>query len=326
MIPIFKILADSMDVTATIQSLLLNLKTTDESGTKSDVLTFDLDDRASLIALPRHGTELTVFLGYQQTGLSKIGTYFVDETSMSGFPQTISVSAKAADMTSEQTGDIKAPQTRHFDSVTLGDLVKTIAGEHGLNGKTAASLSDILYVHIDQTAESNLHLLTRLAAEHNAVAKVTNDVLLFAQAGAALSMGGAALPVITIYKNQVADYHCSLTDRGHYKAVTATWHNKLTGQTIAVSTGMERPAFLLRHTYVDEENAIRAAKAKLEALNNGTDTVEVSLPGNPNVFAESPLVLSDFRPGISGKQWTITRVEHTFSNSGFKTQITGEAR
>jgi hypothetical protein len=205
-------------------------------------------------------------------------------------------------------------------------LVKTIAGEHGLTGKTAASLAEILYVHIDQTAESNLHLLTRLAAEHNAVAKVTNDVLLFAQAGAALSMSGAALSTIVISKLQVSDYRCSLTDRGHYKAVTATWHNKLTGQTIAVSTGMERPAFLLRHTYVDEAAAIAAAKAKLERLNNGPDTVEVSIPGNPTLFAESPLELVGFRPGVSGRQWTCTRVEHSFSNAGFKTQLQGEAK
>jgi hypothetical protein len=326
--PVFKILADQVNITSAIQSRLIDIRTTDEAGMKSDSCTITLDDKDGIIELPRHGAQLEVWLGYTQTGLGKIGTYFVDETTLNGPPDTMQISAKAADFTGEATGDIKEQKTRHFDAISLGDLVSTIAGEHGLTGKTAAELAGILYPHIDQTAESNMHLLTRLAAEHNAIAKVTNDVLVFARAGQSRTAAGVDLSTIIISKMQVGDnYRASITGRNSYKSVTATWHSKATAQNYTVSTGTEKPAFILRHTYESEEKAIEAAKAKLESLTQGTNTVEISLAlGNPGLFAESPLILTGFRPGISGVTWFCTRVEHSFSNAGFKTSLSGEAK
>lgn len=327
MTPMFRILASSIDITSTIQSRLIDLRTTDEAGLKSDTCTLTLDDRDGNIELPRHGAQLEIWLGYQQTGLSKIGTYFVDETTISGFPQTMQISAKAADFTGEASGDIKEQKTRHFDAISLGDLVKTIAGEHGLIAKTAADLAGIVYPHIDQTAESNIHLLTRLANEHNALAKVTNDCLIFARAGECKAISGVDLSTIVINKVNVSDYRASITDRGAYKSVTATWHDKATAKNYNVSTSTEKPVFILRHTYESEEAAIKAAKAKLESLTQGTNTVEISLAlGNPSLFAESPLKLEGFRPGVSEVTWFCTRVEHSFSNSGFKTSLSGEAK
>jgi uncharacterized protein len=325
--PQFKILADGVNITQQIQQRLIDLKTVDESGMKSDTLNFTVDDRDGQIELPRHGAKLSLYLGYQQTGLSKIGDYFVDESSFNGWPATMSISAKAADLTGDTTGDIKSSQTRSFDNITLGALVSTIAGEHGLTGKTAASLAGVLFAHLDQTQESNLHLLTRLAEQNNGVAKVTNDLLIVAKALEAKSMGGAGLATIIINKKDVSDYRASITDRDAYASVTATWHDKATAKNYAVSTGTAKPAFILRHTYDSKDKAVEAAKAKLESLNQGTNTCEVSLAlGNPNLFAESPLLLVGFRPGVSNTTWVCTRVEHSFSNSGFKTSLTGESK
>jgi hypothetical protein len=325
--PQFKIIAEGVNITQQIQQRLISLRTTDEAGMKSDCMSLELDDRDGKLELPRHGAKLSVSLGYEQTGLTKVGDYFVDETSVAGWPQTMSISAKAADLTGTETGDIKSSLTRSFDNIRFGELVTTIASESGLVGKISATLSDILFTHLDQTEESNLHLLTRLAESHNGVAKVTNDLLIVAKALEAKSMGGASLQTITVDKVQVSDYRASLTDRDAYKSVTATWHDKKTAKLYTVSTSTDKPAFIIRHTYVSEGNAIRAAKDKLESLNQGTNTVEVSLAlGNPNLFAESPLILVGFRPGVSGTTWVCNRVEHTFSNTGFKTSLSGESK
>jgi phage protein D len=319
--PIFKILADSVDITERIKQRLISIKTTDEAGMKSDTLVIELDDRDSKIEMPRHGAKLELWLGYTQTGLGKIGIYTVDEISMNGFPMTMTISSKAADMIEE----MKAQKTQPFDNITLGGLVNIIAKKYGLIGKTAGALANIAFTHLDQTQESDLHLLTRLAEQHNGVAKVTHDTLIMALAGEAKSLSGLLLPHIMVDKKLVSDYRCSITDRGKYAAVTATWHDKLTAKNISVSTSQAKPAFVLRHTYDDEQKAIEAAQAKLIALQQGTATVEVTLAlGNPDLFAESPLVLTGFRPGVSGPIWTVTRLEHNFSNSGFTTHISGE--
>jgi phage protein D len=194
-------------------------------------------------------------------------------------------------------------------------------------GKISSVLSDILFTHLDQTEESNLHLLTRLAEQHNGVAKVTNDLLIVAKALEAKAMSGASLSSIIINKVQVSDYRASLTDRDAYASVTATWHDKKTAKLYTVQTSKDKPVFIIRHTYESKESAVRAAKNKMESLNRGTNTVEVSLAlGNPNLFAESPLILVGFRPGVSGTTWVCSRVEHSFSNAGFKTSLSGESK
>lgn len=322
--PIFKVLADGADITARINQRLISIKTTDEAGFKSDTCTIELDDRDGLIALPRKGAKLDIYLGYEETGISKVGVYTVDEVSLTGFPETLSISGKAADMSA---GELKSQKTRHFDNITLGDLVKTIAGSNGLVGKVSADLAAIQLGHVDQTQESDLHLLTRLAKEYGGVAKVTNDHLIIAKAGESKSVGGASLSPIYIDKTQVSGYQCSITDRGKYASVTATYHDKATGQNIAVSTSAEKPAHTLRHTYDNEQQAIEAAQAKKSALDQGTATVDVTLSiGNPNLFAESPLILTGFRSGITGPEWTTTRVEQSFSKSSFTTQVNGEVK
>lgn len=321
--PIFRVIADSIDITLKIQQRLISIKTVDEAGLKSDQCTIELDDRDGLISLPRHGAQLIVWMGYESAGLTQLGIYTVDEVTLSGFPATLSINAKATDM----INGLKSPKTRYFDGITMGDLVKTVAGDHGLTGKTAADMAALVLGHVDQTQESDLNLLTRMAQKYGGIAKITNDFLVVAKAGQSKSASGINLSSIAINKNMVSDYHCSIADRNKYAAVTATWHNKATGQNISVSTSEEKPSFTLRHTCDDQQQAIDAAKAKLESLRQGTSTVDVTLAiGNPNLYAESPLTLLGFRTGISDQGWTATRVEHSFSESGFTTRVSGEVK
>jgi len=76
--PQFKIIAEGVNITQQIQQRLISLRTTDESGMKSDCLSLELDDRDGKLELPRHGAKLSVSLGYEQTGLTKVGDYAVD--------------------------------------------------------------------------------------------------------------------------------------------------------------------------------------------------------------------------------------------------------
>ncbi|SMG64540.1 Phage late control D, partial [methanotrophic bacterial endosymbiont of Bathymodiolus sp.] len=167
MTPDFRIHADSQDITERIQDRLLSLRVTDEAGIKSDTVELNLDDRDGLVIWPVHGAELEISLGYRETGLVRLGLYIVDEVEHSGPPNTLTIRAKASDMRQS----LKAPQTRVWDNVTLADLVSSIASEHGLVPKISDSLASIGYTHLDQTEESDLHLLTRLGRENNAVTK-----------------------------------------------------------------------------------------------------------------------------------------------------------
>ena len=335
MTPAFSLIADSTDVTTAIRDRLLSLTLADRAGMKSDTLTLRLDDRFLLlqnrhtvhpvhnrdgqIELPRKGAELSVSLGYERKPV-KMGVYIVDELELSAPPATLTIRAKAANMRSS----LKAHKTRAFDEMTLGKLVAVIAAEHGLEPRVGDALASIRLTHLDQTEESDLHLLTRLGKHYDALAKPAGRYLLFVPRGEAKSATGKTLPDISIDPQQLSDYRVTLADRGRYQAVVAKWHNTDTGEHLEVKVGAGQPSYTLRHTCPDADTAIAAAKAKLEALNRGQSSARLTLtPGNPQMAAETKLTLSGFRDGIDG-DWVATEVDHQLNNSGYTTRVLAE--
>ena len=155
---------EHQDVTAAVRERLLGLRVSDEEGYRSDTVEISLDDRGGMVELPRRGAELKVELGYEESGRVSMGRYTVDEVELSGPPATISIRAKAADM----RATLKQRKTRSWHQISIGDLVATVAAEHGLESRTAEDLRGIVLPHVDQTDESDLHLLTRLGEQYDA--------------------------------------------------------------------------------------------------------------------------------------------------------------
>jgi phage protein D len=149
--PIYKITANGLDLD--LQRQLVSLHLTDESGVKSDSCEIVLDDRDSIIAVPQTGANLSVFLGYENSGLTLIGTYIVNEVGISGVPNRVSIKAHAADLRSS----LKEKISGSFVGQTIGNLVEFIAGKHNLVPKIAGDLAGVVIDHIDQTNESDMH-------------------------------------------------------------------------------------------------------------------------------------------------------------------------
>lgn len=315
MIPAFKIKADSIDITTQIKERLVSMRITDDAGIHSDTLEITLDDRDLLIELPRHGAELRVELGYQETQLSLMGKYTVDEVELSHPPATMIIRAKAADMLES----LKAPKSRSWDEVSLDDIVQTIAAEHGLTARVSEEI-DFFYVHVDQTEESDLHLLTRLADEQGAIVKPVNGYLIMVPQGQAKSVSGNNLPKVTVKPDEITSYRVTMADRGKYQSVMAKWHDPVTAQTQEITIGEGTPIYQLRHTDNSANAAIQRAMAKLKALARGSATLSITLPGRSDLFSESPILLSGFRTGVDG-DWNITRVEHQLNTNGWQTRL-----
>ncbi len=162
----YQIIADGTDVTRKFQDRLISLTIVDEAGQKSDTAEIKIDDRDHLVALPETGARLKIALGFVGQ-LVEIGTYVVDDISGEITPATMTISAKAANM----LGGIRARKTRSWQKKTVGDIVKKIAGEHGLKPVVSNSLKSHFHAYQAQTSESDLNFLTRLAKGLDAVAK-----------------------------------------------------------------------------------------------------------------------------------------------------------
>ncbi len=318
MTPDFRIFADERDVTERIARRLLELSITDEAGFSSDALTLTVDDADGLLSVPRKGATLAVYLGYKEVGLAHMGEFIVDEPELSGPPDKIVIRARGADL----RGHLKASKTRSWSNVTIDEIVRVIASEHDLQAKVAEQFSGIVIAHIDQCGESDLHFLTRLAKEYDAVSKPAGVNLLFAHRGLSEAVSGEALPSITLARSDVTTYRLVLSDRSDIGCVTAYWQDKgkarRTGETVGDRT---LPGKTLRSTYPSAAEARSAATSELSALQRARKNLDITLPGNPRIGAESPITLSGgWREGFEG-EYVAVRVEHRLSANGYTTSF-----
>lgn len=321
--PVFRVVVDGgQDVTERIRDRLLSLRISDEAGRRSDAAEIRLDDRDGAIAMPRRGAEMEISLGWEGRQERVEGVYVVDEVELSGPPQTLAVRAKAADMHSP----LKAQKTRSWDDVTLGGLVSSIAAEHGLQARVGSALRGVRIPHLDQTGESDLHLLTRLARDHDAVAKPAGGFLLFVPQGEAASATGRPMPVVDVRPGDCRRWSATIADRKAYGAVRAHWHEPESGERRTETAGSGEPVWTLRRTWGSATEAREAARAKLSALKRGTVRLSLELsPGNPLAAAEAELRLQGFRDGADGS-WTCSRAVHRLDRGGYATSVEAELK
>ena len=285
--PAFTVEAGAADVTRTVEERLVELRLTLTSDRASDTLELTLEDDSGALALPSAERELRVALGYRGAPLRPMGVYYHDESEVQLAPRQLTVRATAADF--RRRSALKAPRRRSWDDVSLGDLVRTIAAEHGYTGHVAPPLADIVLAHIDQTAESDLHLLRRLARQYDATTKAAGGSLIFAPRGSGRSAGTRrALPVIEYAPGQrgageAAVLSARLTVRGRprYGGVTASYQDVAGAELVHVRAGTGTPVYTIREPFPDRPQAEAAAAARLSRLARQTKELAVTVTGNP---------------------------------------------
>ncbi len=165
------------------------------------------------------------------------------------------------------------------------------------------------YESISQTDESDMHLLTRLGKDQDAIATVKAGSLLFTKRGQGLSASGVPLPGRTIARKQASSYSMVQAGRSDYGAVTANWQDRAKGEKKEVTSGDGSPVHRLRHVFPTADEAQRAADARLDEIKSGVDTLSLTMPGAPEVLAETPLELIGFRSGVAAS-WSAISVVH----------------
>lgn len=158
--------------------------------------------------------------------------------------------------------------------------MSSIAGEHGQEPKVAEAYADFFYEHLDQTDESDLNFLMRIAKEHDALATVKGQTLLLIDKGEGETASGLRMLPLPISKSGKLSWSMTLATRGDFNSVDANWHNEETGQKEKVAEGGSSPIKKLRHTCATREEAQHAAKAELDKIKRGSDTLSMTMQGN----------------------------------------------
>lgn len=228
---IYEITVDGRDISPLVRQRLMRLTHTDNRGFEADTVELDLDDSDGKLDLPPRGALLVLAFGWAQGGLVPKGSYTVDEVAHTGAPDMLSIRARSADL----RAGLATQRERSWHDTTVGDIVRTIAGENELIPVVHASLDKLPVDHLDQTNESGANFLTRLAGLHDAIATVKDGRLLFVPAGAGKSASGRPIPAVTIARRSGDRHQFTIADRQTYKAVRALYHdvnNALKGEVI----------------------------------------------------------------------------------------------
>jgi phage protein D len=316
--PSYRLEVNGQNITPKINGRLVNMTLTDERGHKSDQLDIVLDDHDGRLSIPPRNATLRVWFGWDGQLVYK-GLFILDEASHAGPPDTLTLRARASDF----KGPMKVKRQQSWHNVTLGDILTTVARRSALVPIISAELAGVTIDHIDQTDESDHNLLQRLGERYDALHSVKDGRLLFTPAGQGDTVGGQALPSMTITRQQGDAHQYQQTDREHeYTGVQAHWHNTDTGQQETVTAGTDENAKVLRHMYPTPEEAKSAAKGEWQRISRAGSKLTLNLAiGIPDWMPETPIKAQGFKPEIDGTDWVTERVVHSLSESGYTVRV-----
>ena len=320
MTPDFRILANDQDVTATLRDRLLSLTLTEQDGETADKLEITLDDRDFAIAEPEIDARLQVWLG-PRGRLSDMGQFSVEGFSFSGPPNTLRVTATAVDLKSP----VRVPTTRAWEDRTLGQIAAEIAGRSGLRVVISPKLAQLRFPYLAQTAESDLHFLTRLTRDLDATAKAAGGRLVVAARGDDVTAGGDPKTPVQVTRGDLVSWSYDKSGRAREGAVAAEVQLTGSAERKRITEG-DGPARVLRHPATSEDAARASARAARDRSKREEDTLEAALARfEPALFAGGRVEMSGLRPATDGV-WHVAQVRHTLGGGALLTDFKAKGK
>ncbi|QDX29866.1 contractile injection system protein, VgrG/Pvc8 family [Dickeya poaceiphila] len=347
-------LTDSSGDTKTTRNLsqrLISLSLHDVMGFESDQLSLDIDDSDGKVLMPKRGEKIGVKIGWKGKALVDKGTFVVDQVSHSGAPDRITLNARSVNF----RGDINTPRDGSYNTTTLGDIARTIAERYSLLPSIETTLANTAIVHENQSKESDLSFLCRLARKYSGTVAIKSDTLRLFVAGNGTAADGKNVATYLIERSDGDSHSFTIADRIANTSVTANWHDSNDAKTHTVKISRQRKAqtetspshpnaksstqlsepstddYLageedsqqtLQTTYSSQDEATQAALSKWRETQRGTVTFSISLAkGMENLKPGALVNLKGFKQVIDERQWTIKRLTHTIAGNGFTTAI-----
>lgn len=323
-VPAFRIMVDGKDIAQMVAPRLISLQLTDNRGLEADQLTLSLSDHDGLLAIPPKGAVVRLWLGWSDSGLVDKGSYIVDETEHSGSPDVLNIRARSADLRK----GLKNKRERSWSEKTLGDVLGDIASANDLKTSIAQEVAKRAVKHLDQANESDANMLTRLGELHDAVITVKAGCLVCLPAGGGKTSSGRVLPHINLTRRDGDGHRFLQADRDSFDAVKAYYYDVgSTKKQEAIAGGGEKVKEL-RHTYTDQQSALRAARSELNRLQRGSATLSYNLAkGRADLIPELTYSLRGIKSEIDAIVWYGGNVQHSLSgDGGFTTSLELESK
>ena len=293
---------------ALLNERLLEWEHTDAAGFVSDQLKLTLDIEG-LEGLPSLGGRIGLRVGYLETGLEDKGLFKITQRTPYLFPLRLVLVATAAPFDQDE---FKQRRTASHGPTTLGALFRQLTIRYGFSPRVAPDLDAETIAHIDQTNESDMSFLTRLAKRFDAVAKPVDELYVLGRKGQITSLSGKPLQEVRLSvtrDNRPGDrafISASFTEtsRAKFEGAKASWWDVATCKKREVEVG-GAPLKVLAQRYQSEDEARTAAEGEMRRVSREGLQINVICPGNPAFQAEGLLVLDETWPGFMQGRWSI---------------------
>ena len=333
MTPTYRIEAENQDITARIAARLVSLSITDNSGDQADTLRLTLENADGRLILPDPGAVLRVWLGGVGYPLRDMGLYSLDEVRESGPPSQVTLTAKAAAFAGGSAAadytPLQTKKTRSWEAgTTVAAMVQTMAQEAKLTPVVTTTAAALVLPHIDQTEESDLNLLQRIADANDSWAKPAFGKLIFAHAEDVRkpATATASTAPVSVSKEDVSTYEFTRKARQHFETVIAVWRDIEGARDVEERIGPESgPTERISGLFPDADSARKAAASRLEDLQRAGTTFNLTMPAPATLpfYAEGSITAAGFSEKINGA-WKLSTVEWNLNDSGMVVALKAE--
>ena len=317
---------EGVSIMLTLRSVLQSVSVSDRAGTTSDTATVVIDDSGGFISFPRHNAKISVFMGTRATGAARVFDGTVDEVKSSGGRggRNIEIIAKGMDT----SGKVKEPQQRHFDDMSIEEILKTAGSDAGISDiRVDPELASIVrdYEHMDD--ESFASFGERLAKEIGGTFKIRNDAAIMAKKNSGRTPAGVPLPpVIVTYRENLHSWNVSpYIGRARYKQIRVRFYDRKAAKhdEVVLDTGVQGSDAIAvgRFEAQNKEAAEEKANALKAESERGSGVGTISMEGNAGAQPEATCFIAGSRIGVDGA-YVIEGVDHLYSRgSGYVTKL-----
>lgn len=310
--PIFRIKSNEKDITDTIAKYFKSITIDDENGYLSDRVSLVLADNGK-IEIPEKRSILTIAIGYKSR-LINFGKFLI--TSITGNGLTLTISATSAHFKSSLT----CRREKSWRLITLDKIIAQIAAQNDLKPAISKVFYSIRIDQRNQTSESDLNYLTKLARDYGASFKIQDGKLIFIEKNKGKTATGQNLPIVEI-SEIVGNYSFSISDRGGYTGVRAFWQDIPGGERKHILVGESENIFDVKQASRNKIEAQGKAQSKFDELQSQSKSLSLSITGNPKLITGQKARIYGIRSGLDGL-WIIEKTNHSITpTKGYLTKI-----
>lgn len=288
---------------------ILSLSFNDKAGSKSD--TVNIKFKPNFVR-PAPNTKIELkFKTFKDDKLITsldCGLFHVQTVTRSN-NKALSITATGVEFNEKQKDKI----SHHYIDTKLSNILSIVAKRlgHEINFKT----DDLTIKSLNQTNETDINFLERLANDYNVLFSIKNDVIYF------VNKDDATLPKNTIDINKCSSSSIKHSSKTYYNSCIASWFDKDAGKLISVSVFDGTPVLKIKGTYQDKTEAELKAKAKLLQTNKGIIKGSFSSRGL-SIYAGTKVEIINTYNNEDDAVYSIESCNHSWSStSGWVTGV-----